>query len=241
MGMTDETVRQRPTRNLPGRSSRKHHWWRWILAIVVVITVLVVVAIGSFIKAPAPSPLVLPSAASTPVGPLDGTWDVAAGSLAGFRVQESAVGVRNDTVGRTSAVTGTIVITDSHVTSATFRIDLATIKVGGRTQPQFATSLDTQGYPSAAFTLTQPMTLSSAFASGATLKGAATGQLAMHGTSHLVTFTISERRDGAALQVAGSTPIALTDWGIKGPRGYGFLGSLADHGAAEVLLVLHRK
>jgi hypothetical protein len=29
-------------------------------------------------------------------------------------------------------------------------------------------------------------------------------------------------------------------WGIKGPGGFGFLGSLADHGMAEFLIVLHR-
>ncbi len=51
---------------------------------------------------------------------------------------------------------------------------------------------------------------------------------------------ISARRDGSALQVAGSIPVTLSDWGIKAPAGYGFLGSLADHGVAEFLLVLHR-
>jgi polyisoprenoid-binding protein YceI len=237
--MTDETSQQTPTRNIPSRS-RKHHWWRWLLASVVVI-ILLVGAIASFIKAPAPSPLALPTAASMPVGPLDGTWDVATGSVAGFRVQQSAVGASNDLVGRTNVVKGTITVTDSQVTSATLRMDLTTIKVGGKTSPQFEASLDTPGNPSATFALTQPMMLSTSFTSGATLKGTATGQLSMHGTSHPVTFTISERRDGAALQFSGSTPIALSDWGIKGPQGYGFLGSLANHGAAEVLLVLHRK
>jgi F420H(2)-dependent quinone reductase len=29
-------------------------------------------------------------------------------------------------------------------------------------------------------------------------------------------------------------------WGIKGPGGFGFLGSLADHGVAEFLIVWHR-
>jgi len=238
MGITEQ---QRPTRSVASRSSQKHHWWRWILASLVVIILLVVVAIGSFIKTP-PSPLVLPPAtASTPVGHLDGTWDIAAGSVAGFRVQQSAVGVSNDSVGRTNAITGTIVATDRQVTSATFRIELTMIKVGGKAAPQFQASLDTQGNPSATFALTQPMALSSAFTSGAILEGTATGRLSMHGTSHLVTFAISGRRDGAALQFAGSTPIALSDWGIKQPQGYGFLGSLANHGVAEVLLVLQQK
>jgi hypothetical protein len=30
-------------------------------------------------------------------------------------------------------------------------------------------------------------------------------------------------------------------WGITQPGGFGILGSLADHGAAEFLLILHRR
>src|SRR5450631_1548576 len=197
MGMTDVRGLKTPTPDIPSRSSRKHHWWRWVVAFGIAVIILVVVAIGAFIKQPGPSPLVLPkAAANTPVGPLNGAWDVTAGSSAGFRVQESAVGLSNDTVGRTNVVTGTIAVSDMRITAATFRIDLVTIKVGGKAQPQFATSLGTQRDPSATFTLAHPMALSSAFSSGVTIHGTATGQLAMHGTSRLVTITITGRRDG---------------------------------------------
>jgi polyisoprenoid-binding protein YceI len=201
----------------------------------------VVVAVGVFIKLrPTPPPLALPQgAAGAPVSPVDGTWDVAAGSAAGFRVQETALGISNDAVGSTNAVTGTIVISGDRVTRATFRVALTAIRLGGKAVPQFAKSLDTQDQPSATFTLAQPVALSSAFTSGAAIRATATGHLAMHGTSHLVTFAISGRRDGSALQVAGSIPIAFSDWGIKGPTGYGLFASLASHGLAEFLLVLN--
>ncbi|MGE5291275.1 MAG: YceI family protein [Micromonosporaceae bacterium] len=240
--MTDEVGLETPARNVPGRSSRKRHWWRWILAGVAVLVVLVVLAVGLFIKLqPTPSPLVLPTAAAgAPAGPLDGTWTVAAGSVAGFRVRESAVGMSNDVVGRTNAFTGTITVSGDRVTRAAFHIDLTTIRVGGKPQPQFAKSLDTQAYPGATFTLAQPVTLGPGFTSGATITATAIGHLVMHGASHLVTFTISGRRNGSALQAAGSIPIAFSGWGIKGPKGYGFFGSLANHGVAECLLVLHR-
>ncbi len=84
------------------------------------------------------------------------------------------------------------------------------------------------------------MTLGPAFSSGTVITVTATGHLAMNGISRLVTFTISGRRDGSAMQAAGSISIAFSEWGIAAPRGYGFLGSLADHGTAEFLLVLHR-
>ena len=75
----------------------------------------------------------LPTAgARGPAGPLAGTWDVAAGSVAGFRVQETALGISNETVGRTHAVTGTIAVSGPNVTAAAFRIGLTAIKSAGR-------------------------------------------------------------------------------------------------------------
>jgi hypothetical protein len=58
--------------------------------------------------------------------------------------------------------------------------------------------------------------------------------------SRQVTFTVSGRRDGSALQVAGSIPVTFSAWNIRGPSGYGFLASLANHGVAEFLLILHQ-
>jgi len=55
-----------------------------------------------------------------------------------------------------------------------------------------------------------------------------------------VTVTLSARRDGTALQAAGSIPITLSRWGITEPASYGVVGSLASHGTAEFLLLLHR-
>lgn len=244
--MTDEAGLEAPVRTGPGGPSRKRHRRRWILASAIVLVVLVVLAVlsvGQFIKlAPTPPPLALPATrAGVPIGPVDGTWGVGAGSVAGFRVKESALGVSNDVVGRTNAVTGTVVVSNDRVTSATFRIDLDTVRVGGKAQPQFAQSLGTRDHPDATFTLTQPVTLGSAFTSGATIATTAIGQLAMHGVSRRVAFTVTGRSDGAALEAAGSVPIAFSDWGIKGPDSYGFLGSLASHGVAEFLLILQRQ
>jgi len=60
----------------------------------------------------------------------------------------------------------------------------------------------------------------------------------MNGTTHQVTVSVSARRDGTTLQVAGSIPVSFSAWDVKGPGGFGFLGSLADHGVAEFLLTL---
>jgi polyisoprenoid-binding protein YceI len=227
----------------PGRHGRRRRrWLRWIAIAVAAIVVLVVLGAWAFIKLqPSPAPLALPSGAvAAPGGPLDGRWDAAAGSAAGFRVPETALGMSNDTVGRTSAVTGAVVISGGRVTSAAFRVDLAAITVNGKAQPQVGRSLETGRYPDATFTLTDPAVLGSAFASGATIHITAAGQLSLNGASHPVTVTVSARRDGTGLQVAGSIPVVFATWDIKGPAGFGFLGSLADHGVAEFLLILRQ-
>jgi hypothetical protein len=190
---------------------------------------------------PAPAPLTLPTGApAAPAGPLGGTWVAATGSLAGFRVRESAFGMSNDTAGRTGAVTGAIVISGDRVTGGSFRIGLTSMRVGGKVQPQFAESLGTSKDPAATVTLTRPVTLNAAFVSGATVTERVTGRLAMHGISRLVVVTVSGRRNGSSLQIAGSIPVAFSRWDIRGPKSFGFIASLASSGIAEFLLILHR-
>jgi YceI-like protein len=229
-------------RHAAGGPLHKRHWLRWITVGVAAILVLIVLAAWAFIKLqPTPAPLVLPPGpVAAPTGPLDGTWAVTAGSLAGFRVRENALGLSTDAVGRTSAVTGTVVISGGRVTGATLRVDLAALTVGGKTQRQVTASLRTGRYPEATFTLTGPVALAPAFAAGGTISVTAAGQLAMNGAAHQVTVGLSARRAGAALQVAGSIPVAFSVWDIKAPASFGVLGSLADRGAAEFLLTLRR-
>lgn len=240
--MTAISGRDRPAGPPQAGRARKYHWLRWVLASVAAVMALIVLAVAAWIKLqPAPAPLTLPAAALAPAGPVDGTWQVAAGSVAGFRVQESALGFRNDTVGRTRAVTGTIIVSAGQVTSARLRVDLTAIRVNGKAQPQFADSLGVRRYPAATFALTRPVPLSRSFSTGAIFTATAPGRLAMHGTARPVTVTLRARRDGTAVQLAGSIPVSFTDWAIRGPKGYGLFGSLADRGIAEFLLILRHQ
>jgi len=214
---------------------------RRLLVGVAALLVLIVLATWAFIKfQPTQAPLALPTAAAqAPAGPLAGTWSVASGT-AGFRVAETALGMSNDTVGRTSAVSGSLVISGSRVTSATFRIDLTGVKVSGKTPPQFVASLRTARFPVATVTLAGPAAFGSALGAGGTVQVTAAGRLSLNGVTRPVTLTVSGRRDGTALEIAGSIPVAFSRWDIKGAGGLGFLGSLADHGVAEFLLTLNQ-
>jgi polyisoprenoid-binding protein YceI len=220
---------------------RRHRWWQWLLAGVALLVLLVVAGAAIFAKSqPSAAPLTLPSAAARPsAGPADGTWDVTAGSVAGFRIRESALGFGDDVTGRTTAVTGTAVITGGRVTSAVFRIALTAITVGGKPKPQFATSLDTAAHPDATITLAGPARLPAGFGAGGTVTAAFPGQLTLRGVTRPVTITVSARRDGAAVEAAGSLTVASGRWGITLPAGFGFLGGLSSQATAEFLLILH--
>jgi YceI-like domain/F420H(2)-dependent quinone reductase len=238
-----ETIAPRyPVFRVNSAPVRRRYWWRWILFSGAALAALIIAAGGAFVKLqPTLVPLALPTgSAAAPAGPLDGTWQVTAGSAAGFRVRETVMGFTNDTVGRTTAVTGTMVIVGQQVTEAGFRVDLTAITVNGKPEAQFARSLGTQADPDATITLVKPVTLNPAFASGATISVTVRARLAMHGVSRVVTFPVSGRRDGTKLQLTGAIPVAFAAWHITGPIGFGFLGSLAGHGVAEFLLVLAR-
>jgi polyisoprenoid-binding protein YceI len=222
------------------KPSRRRHWWRWALGSVLALVVLAVVAAIVVVKlTPVAAPLALPSAAAAPAGQLDGTWQVAPGSVAGFRVRESILGIGNDVTGRTSDLAGTLVLTGAEISRATFRVSLDAITVDGKArQPQLVESLRTAAHPIATVTLAGPVPLPASFSAGGTVIRTAAAALTLNGVTRPVTVTLSARRDGTTIEAAGSLPVTFAEFGIKGPPGYGFLGSLAANGAAEFLLIL---
>jgi polyisoprenoid-binding protein YceI len=231
----------RPSQQRPV-SAGKHHWWRWLVASVA--TVLVLGVAGSFVLlhyfiGPAPAPLSLAPLRATGPGTgsssIDGTWTVGRGSLAGYRVQEDFLWQRDSVVGRTSAVTGEVVIDRAEASSASFRVDLTTVAANGKTQPQFAGIADTASYPNATFTLTTPIVAGVDPAINQSFTVQATGLLTMHGTTRSVTFELTARYTGSVLEEAGSIPVRFSRWNIKSP-GY----PLQNHGVVEFLLVMHR-
>ena len=235
-------------------SRRPLRWLRWLLTAAAAVVVL---AVGGtfvyihFIEGPAPAPLSLNSATASPsaaqaspagqagttASSLAGTWQVAAGSQAGYRVKEVLLGQNNIAVGRTSHVTGTLVIKGSTVTAASFRVPMATIHSDqGQRDVQFdGRIMDVASYPVASFTLTHPIALAPVPATGTIKNYTATGKLTLHGHTREVSFGLRAERTGGKIEISGSIPVKFADYGIGNPS-FGSFVTTENHGVLEFLL-----
>jgi polyisoprenoid-binding protein YceI len=210
---------------------------KWLIAAVAAVVVIVV---GGFIAIKAveggsTKVLTLPnvtsvttasgstdtSSASTAAVNVDGTWKVSSGSTAGYRVQETLFGVSNTAVGRTSAVTGSITISGTTVSTGSFSVDLTQVasdrsERDGQFQGRI---MDTATFPTATFKLTKSIDLSTLPTNGVKVTATATGDLNMHGVTKSVTFPVTAQRNGSTIQAVGSIPITFADWNISNPSG----------------------
>ena len=171
---------------------------------------------------------------------LDGTWTVAGGSQAGYRVEEVLLGQNVEAVGRTSAVTGELTVSGTEVQSGTFSVDLTQVTSDDdRRDDAFqGRIMETATYPTATFELTEPITLAELPADGETVTATATGELTLHGTTRAVTVELTVQRDGDAVNVSGSIPVTFADYGIANPS-FGPV-TTEDNGEVEFLLALTR-
>jgi len=173
-------------------------------------------------------------------GSLDGTWTAGSGSQTGYRVKEVLFGQNSQAVGRTSAVTGQLVLAGAQVRSGSFSVDLSTVASDKQQRDaQFqGRIMDTASFPTATFKLVQPIALGSVPASGATIRATANGQLTLRGTTRSVTVDVTARRSGDSFQVSGTIPVTFADWSIPNPS-FGPV-TTEDHGQIEFLLALAR-
>jgi polyisoprenoid-binding protein YceI len=174
-------------------------------------------------------------------GSLNGQWTVGPNSVAGYRVQESYLGQKDTAVGRTQSVTGDLAVSNNAVTSATFEVDLTTVKSGasGRDDSFNYTIMDTPNNPKATFKSTAPIAVPAVAAAGKKFTAKVTGDLTLHGATKPVTFTVTGRKSAAGFEVTAQIPLVWDDFGISVPRaGPGIVDA---KGTLEVLLKLTPK
>jgi polyisoprenoid-binding protein YceI len=180
------------------------------------------------------------TAAPVAAAGIDGEWTIAEGSIVGYRVKEVLAGQDTEGVGRTGAITGSFTIGGTTVSAASFEVDMATFESDSdRRDSQFeGRIMEVDTYPTATFTLTQPIDLGSIPADLEEITVPAVGELTLHGTTKEVTFDLVARRNGANIEVTGSLTIVFADWGIPNPSN-GF-ATTGDDGLLEVALLLTR-
>ena len=203
------------------------NWKRWTLIGVIAGMLAVVVGPWTYInliagEAPAPlteatttqSESAAPASTST-----DGTWNVARGSLVGYRVDEVLFGQNATAVGRTSDVTGSMDVSGTTIETATFTVDMTTVASDEqRRDNQFhGRIMQTSTYPTATFELTEPITFDGIPSVGSTVTKTVTGKLTLHGTTKVVNVDLTGERTASGITVKGSIPIVFAEWDIPSP------------------------
>src|SRR6476620_2025657 len=203
-----------------------------------------------------PSPVALnpvtSSSASTATasssGSLDGTWtiDDTSGSLAegtssfaGYRVKEELAGTgANTAVGRTQNVSGSLTIDGATITAMQVSVDMTTLQSDdSRRDERLRTDgLQTDQFPTATFTLTEPIEVGSVPKDGQTIQAVAVGNLTLHGVTRSVEVSIQAQRNGNEIEAIGSVDVVLTDYAIEAPTGFLVL-SIANTGTIELHLL----
>ena len=184
------------------------------------------------------------TAPGTSTGSVAGTWTVASGSQAGYRVREqlASLPAESDAVGRTDAVTGSITIessgTTTTLTAGSLTVDTTSITSdeSRRDNRLRNEGLETDTYPTATFTLTKAVEVPAAALTGTASDLTLTGDLTLHGVTKSVEIPAQAQLVDGTIQVAGSLEFPLADYSIVAPNIGGFIVSIADEGTLEFLV-----
>lgn len=212
-----------------------------LIPAVAVAVLLVLGLVGGYVyyfsglrTAPKPltlsSPSPVASALSPSAGGLAGTWSVASGAVAGYRVKEQFAGQTSshEAVAQTSSVTGSLSVAGStgslQATGISIVVDLASLhsvdQVAGfnvSNRDRIVTqALSVQQFPNATFKAAS-FALPAGLESGQAVTVSVPGQLTIHGVTKDVTATIQAQLSGDTVQVAGTILTAMTDFGISPP------------------------
>ncbi|HLJ09261.1 MAG TPA: YceI family protein [Acidimicrobiia bacterium] len=201
---------------------------RVLVAAVIVVVAAFAVAYFTLFDTGSPSKLTLQTKGSTaavPTGDLAGTWTVADGSVAGYRVREklAQLPAPSDAVGRTGAITGQVTITDQggayQAGSANFTVDVSQLRSDQdkRDNKIRSIGLETAKFPQAAFAAAGPIAIPADAVQGKAVRVQADGDLTLHGVTKRVTIPLDVQRDGAQVKVVGSYQFGWSDFGMTAP------------------------
>jgi len=171
-----------------------------------------------------------------------GSLDDASASFAGYRIQEELGDIgTNLAVGRTRNVQGSMTIAGTSATALDVTVDMASLRSDDeRRDSQLASrGLETARFPTATFTLVEPILVPSVPSQGESVSATAVGDLTLHGVTQRVEVPVSAQWTGAHIEVAASLELTLADFDIEPPTGFLVL-SIADTGTLELHLLFRR-
>ena len=90
-------------------------------------------------------------------------------------------------------------------------------------------------FPTATFTLTEPIELGTEPADGVEVTTAVTGELTLRGVTNPVTFDVTAKQENGLIGVQGSIPVLFSDYAIANPSNGGI--TTEDNGLVEFVLV----
>lgn len=180
------------------------------------------------------------AAASGSTAGIDGTWKASTKSVVGYRVKEVLFGQSTEGVGRTNGLTGTMTIAGTKVTTVQLTADLTTLSSGenrrdGQVQGRI---LETAKFPTATIKLVEPIDLGKVPADQEQVKRSAVVDLTLHGVTKRVTFEVTGRRNGATIEVIGSSVVTFADYSIPNPSNQA--AQVGDSGTLEFAAVFAR-
>jgi len=223
---------------------------RKIVAALIVLALLAVAGPWVYInliKEDAPDALSLEPAVTTTAGEVqqpanatDGEWAVVADSVVGYRVKEILFGQDTEGVGRTSDVTGSLVIANNEVTSAEFSVDMTTIKSDSSRRDRQVNNriLDTATFPTATFALSDPIALTPEALAGSDFTANTTGTLTLRGVTKTVPVALTARLVDNVIEVNGNIEIVFAEWQIPDPSVSAIV--VEDRGLLEFLIRFSR-
>jgi len=171
----------------------------------------------------------------------DGSWTVQPGenTFLGYRVNEQLASLPSpsDAVGRTPAVEGTMTVSGSTVSAAEVTGDLSQLASDREQRDnRIRTSgLESDQFPEATFTLTEPLDLGAAPEVGTAVTATASGDLTLHGVTKAVVIPLEARWSGETIDVVGTLDIRFSDYEIDPPDIGGFV-TVEDEGEMELQL-----
>ena len=186
------------------------------------------------------APATTAPATAAPATGIEGAWKATSTSIVGYRVKEVLFGQTTEGVGRTKALTGTLTVAGTVVTAVELTADLTTLESDeARRDSQVQDRiLNTAKFPKATLKLLAPIELGKVPADKEEVKATAKVALTLHGVTKEVELDVTGRRNGANLEVVGSTTIVFADYSIPNPSNA--VASVGESGALEFAVVFAR-